>query len=324
MLPDWPCVFRTSLSYNGTAGSALKGMRSVGTRSRDEALRNESSEPAIGFVNKVLSQSFVDGPGNRAVVFLQGCNFNCLYCHNPYMINLCNHCSQCVSHCPEGALIFKDGLVAWNPEACIECDACIQACPHNSSPQVRRTNPHDLWLEIEPFAPFLSGVTVSGGEAMQQAQFVRDFFTEVKAQSNLNTLIQTNGDVPREDLEELLPVTDWFMVDLKAFDPAAHRELTGSENERVMDTIRFLARHKKLFQVRQVVVPGFNDSEAEAKQTAGFLMIIDPAIDLLFLRFRSHGTRGIAEAWETPGNEVMASMVAAAEEAGLDQVHRSI
>ena len=36
-------------------------------------------------VNKILPYSVVDGPGNRTAVFLQGCNINCRYCHNPAM-----------------------------------------------------------------------------------------------------------------------------------------------------------------------------------------------------------------------------------------------
>ncbi|WP_350342708.1 radical SAM protein [Proteinivorax tanatarense] len=37
-------------------------------------------------INKIVDFSYVDGPGNRLVLFLQGCNFNCQYCHNPETI----------------------------------------------------------------------------------------------------------------------------------------------------------------------------------------------------------------------------------------------
>ena len=292
------------------------------SQSRDPS--PDGREPVIGLINKVLSHSFVDGPGNRAVVFLQGCNFNCLYCHNPYMITLCNHCGECVAQCPQGALGLNDGHVSWNPVACIECDRCIEVCPSNSSPQVHHRTAEDLWLEIEPFAHFLSGVTLSGGEATLQSPFVRAFFSEVKDKSNLNTLIQTNGDVSQEDLTALLSVTDWFMVDLKAFDPTAHLKLTGHANTRVMDTIRFLAHHKKLFQVRQVVVPNFNNSGGEATKIAQFLMTIDPETTLRFLCFRPHGVRGVAETWEAPGDGIIEHMVAAARDMGLKHVDRSI
>ena len=34
-------------------------------------------------VVKIIPFSSVDGPGNRTAIFLQGCNINCKYCHNP-------------------------------------------------------------------------------------------------------------------------------------------------------------------------------------------------------------------------------------------------
>ena len=37
----------------------------------------------IGRVHSIQSMGTVDGPGVRFVVFLQGCNMRCDYCHNP-------------------------------------------------------------------------------------------------------------------------------------------------------------------------------------------------------------------------------------------------
>lgn len=36
-----------------------------------------------GRINSIQSMGTVDGPGVRFVVFLQGCNLRCAYCHNP-------------------------------------------------------------------------------------------------------------------------------------------------------------------------------------------------------------------------------------------------
>ncbi|WP_257979896.1 4Fe-4S cluster-binding domain-containing protein, partial [Aeromonas salmonicida] len=55
-------------------------------------------------VSRWLPFSCVDGPGNRLVLFLQGCNFRCPGCHNPHTMGLCDHCGDCVATCPSGAL----------------------------------------------------------------------------------------------------------------------------------------------------------------------------------------------------------------------------
>ncbi len=59
-------------------------------------------------VNKIISFSAVDGFGNRTAIFLQGCNQNCWYCHNPETIHHCTACGACVEACPAGALELVD------------------------------------------------------------------------------------------------------------------------------------------------------------------------------------------------------------------------
>lgn len=48
-------------------------------------------------VVKIINSSVVDGPGNRAAVFLQGCNYNCKFCHNPETIDP-NSCPETLRH----------------------------------------------------------------------------------------------------------------------------------------------------------------------------------------------------------------------------------
>ena len=276
-----------------------------------------------GWVNHILRQSFVDGPGNRAVVFLQGCNLQCLYCHNPYTINLCNNCGLCLDNCPSGALTRTGDVVAWNPELCTECDTCIQTCPNNSSPRTRLMLPQEVWQELKPSSRFISGVTISGGEPVLQTDFIAGLFEIIKKSSSLTTLIETNGYAGPQSYLPLINDLDMAIVDLKAFDHQRHRDLTGRDLASVLETIRFLHDRGKLYAIQQVVVPGYTDSDASASATARWLADIDPNIRLKFLRFRPHGTSGPAAKWRSPSNEVMDQLVHTALQAGLIHVERS-
>jgi pyruvate formate lyase activating enzyme len=277
-----------------------------------------------GWINHILQQSFVDGPGNRAVVFLQGCNLHCQYCHNPYTINICNNCGLCVDTCPSGALTLVDGTVNWDSEICTECDTCIHTCPSNSSPRATAMTAEDTWQKILPSSGFISGMTLSGGEPVLQVDFILELLALVKQRSSLTTLIETNGYAGPQAYQLLLEHLDMAIVDLKVMDPGRYRDLTGGELAPTLETIRFLHEKDKLHSVQQVVVPGFTDSQESAAATARFLSGIDPHIRLKFLRFRPHGTSGPAESWLSPSEEVMDSMVQAALQAGLFQVERSL
>ena len=41
-----------------------------------------------GSINSIETLGLLDGPGIRVVVFLNGCQLRCLYCHNPEMLNM--------------------------------------------------------------------------------------------------------------------------------------------------------------------------------------------------------------------------------------------
>ena len=279
---------------------------------------------APGKINKILTSSFVDGPGNRAVVFLQGCNFNCLYCHNPYTINECIHCGVCVPECPEGALVEKDGRVVWIEEKCTDCDTCISVCPYHSSPKVKLMTPEEVWAQIKPVSPFISGVSVSGGEPALQAEFLFEFFKLVKSSSDLTTLIETNGTHAGDAMGPAMPYLDLVQVDVKAMDAEHHLELTGKPLEPVLEAVRFYHLAGKLFSIQQVIVQGFTASKEQVLKLADFLAAIDPTIPLRLVRFRAHGTLAPAASWDSPEDALMDRLVTAAKSRGLLNVTKSL
>lgn len=217
-------------------------------------------------INNIIKFSNVDGPGNRMAIFFQGCNYKCAYCHNPETINICNNCGECVFMCPTNALKKDGNIVKWNKNKCIDCDQCIKTCRFFSSPKIYKYTVKELIKEVEKIKIFIQGVTVSGGEATLNIEFITEFFKEVK-KMDLSTFVDTNGgiDLSQDKYKDFIEVTDKFMLDIKAWDLKEHKTLTGVGNNNVLKNLEFLLERDKMFEVRTVINSMINAEETVTK-----------------------------------------------------------
>ena len=95
----------------------------------------------------------------------------------------------------------------------MDCDTCIEVCPYFSSPKVKQMTSKQVWQVIDPLQPFISGVSVSGGEPAVQIPFLVEFFELIKESSSLTTYMETNGFYEIEQIKPLLPLLDMVQVD---------------------------------------------------------------------------------------------------------------
>lgn len=260
-------------------------------------------------VSRWLPFSCVDGPGNRLVLFLQGCNFRCPGCHNPHTIGLCDHCGDCVPGCPSGALTLIDGRVRWQASLCTHCDRCLDACPRSASPKTHQMSVAEVLALLRRYGPLLTGITVSGGEATTQLPFVVALFAAIKAApdlAHLSCLLDSNGSLGETGWQRLLPVLDGAMIDLKGWRESVHHALTGQGRERVLASLQLLARAGKLAELRLLQVPGRSDFlDAGGELDAGlatFLQTLGP-VPIRLNGFRHHGVRGEAMGWQETAME---------------------
>jgi len=228
----------------------------------------DSAGPApVGLVADVVRFSWVDGPGNRYAVFFQGCNLDCLACHNPHTMP-------------------------------------------RRTPLARAVTIEQLVDDVRAIAPFLSGVTVSGGEATLQAPFVAAWFVALRADpdmARLTRFVDSNGCADDATWDLLLPVTEGVMLDLKALDVATHRELTGLGNAQVLHSLDRLVAERRLAEVRLLVVPGHNDSEEALRSTGDYLAQHAPGVPVKVIGFRPHGVRAAARHIPAPTDDERAA-----------------
>lgn len=270
-------------------------------------------------LHKIIPFSSVDGPGNRVAIFFQGCGFNCKYCHNPETISLCTHCGLCVNTCPVGALSQDPaGQVVWDSAKCIHCQTCENTCPHDASPLITWVTPEMLFAQIEPYLPFVSGVTLSGGECTLHHQFIAAFFPLVQ-QRGKTTFLDSNGQLDMEALAHLMAVTDKVMLDVKATDPMAHQALTGQSCDMVMKNLHYLIAQQKLFEIRTVVVPGLLDNGKTVK-TAAAIIAQDSAIRYKLIAYRQNGVRPHCLENPSPTGQEMEALAQLAHQQGVTDV----
>lgn len=219
----------------------------------------------------------------------------------------CDRCGCCVSACTHRALTRVRGTVRHVPARCADCGACLEACPRHSSPRTQSLTVAQVVAQARRYRPFISGVTLSGGEPTLQPEFVAALCRALR-RLQLPVLLETNGVIPPAVLNKLMPLIEGTIVD-------------GKGSSAVAPVLRTLARQKKLHEVRLVILPaGQGDAAAAVRRVSRMLAAIDRTIPLRLVAFRREGVRGALRRGKTPSGATMRRLQAAALRSGLAAV----
>ncbi len=156
----------------------------------------------------------------------------------------------------------------------LRCKFCHNPDTWQLQPDKTKTS-DELFCDIMKYKDFFSlsngGVTVSGGEPLQQAKFVLNLFKKLKKE-NIHTAADTCGYVDvDETLKELFTYTDLFLLDIKHLDPQKHLELTGKDNKKVLKFLQALKEHNKKTWIRQVLLPEWTTDESYINSLINYL-----------------------------------------------------
>jgi len=240
-----------------------------------------SGHELTGLVFNIQKFAIQDGPGIRTTVFMKGCPLRCPWCSNPEGMGSapelmpserrCIACKRCLAACAPGAISFQADIREIDWALCSGCLACTEECPSRALEVVGTYRTVDETFRIverdrDFYESSGGGVTVSGGEALMQWEFVREFLKKCQ-QAGLHTALDTTGYCAWENMQQVLLYTDLVLFDVKHTDSGRHREKTGVPNDRILRNLESAANMTKVW-LRVPVVPGFNDSEANMRSTA--------------------------------------------------------
>ena len=106
------------------------------------------------------------------------------------------------------------------------------------------------------------GVTISGGEPLAQPAFLAALALACR-ERGLHVAIETSGHAPEKTFQEVAPLFDLFLFDIKVVDSTRHAALTGVGNADILANLAWLAAIKpRDVIVRFAVIPGYTDDEA--------------------------------------------------------------
>ncbi|AVQ39139.1 choline TMA-lyase-activating enzyme [Clostridium botulinum] len=237
----------------------------------------------------IQKYNMYDGDGIRTLVFFQGCPLRCKWCANPeglekkYRVmlksNLCVNCGACVSACPVGIHTISNKTLKHEVNRdidCIGCGKCKEACLKSAISIVGEEKTISELLKIvEEDRTFYEmsggGVTLGGGEVLMQPEAATSLLMACK-QEGINTAIETCGYTKLETILKVAEFVDLFLFDIKNINSDRHYELTGVRNERILENLQELLKKKYNVKIRMPLLKGINDSQDEIEKTMEFLL----------------------------------------------------
>ena len=211
-----------------------------------------------GTVLRLERSSIYDGDGYRTVVFMKGCPLRCQWCSTPESQNF---------------QIEEAERIVYGKVMTVE----------------------EVLREVRKDIPFYfhsgGGMTISGGELLCQAEFVRCLLRRARWEA-IDTAIETTMHGSWNVIEPIIRDSNTVFADLKLMDEEKHKYYCGVSNRRILENIRRAgtmdAEYKLI--IRTPLIPGVNDSEEELDSIGRFCSQLPNLTQLQLLPYHRLGT----------------------------------
>lgn len=177
----------------------------------------------------------------------------------------------------------------------LRCVYCHNPDTWNLKKGIEMT-PSELIAKIKRYQPYFKedgGVTFSGGEPLVQSEFLIECLKLCK-QEGIHTAIDTAG-VGGTNNKEVLKYTDLVIFDVKALTTDTYQDMVGRKIEESLTFLELCQTLNKPMWIRQVIVPGKNDTEEYVMELAKFLKPLKHIEKIEFLPYELLGVHKYKE-----------------------------
>ncbi len=189
-----------------------------------------------GKISSLESFGALDGPGIRYIIFLKGCPFRCLYCHNPETWSKDDIYKEVeAKELIKRALNYKEywgkkgGITVSGGEPLLQIDFLIEL------------------FKIAKSKGINTAIDTSGATfTLKNKEWLKKF-------------------------DELLLYTDLILLDIKQIDEKKHIQLVGASNKCVLEMATYLSKKKIPMWIRHVLVPSYTDNDEDLIKLKEFI-----------------------------------------------------
>lgn len=254
-------------------------------------LREKKGEFERKFVSVVLSR-----PEHYLSMYQSGCNLACRKCHSAEFSQISTGAWLSTADLAAAAEEYAGHVNVTEPrtrwtmfhaeDLCRGCGACVlqggrsPLCPGAIEPE-------QVLASRQGLGPARNLVAFTGGEITCRPEYYAQAATAIRdGAPELHVLVETNGVALDEQALEVLKAggVEAFWLDIKAFDPEVHRQLTGFDNSNSLAAPARMHEMGFCLEVLSLYVPGMVESDQLVK-IAELVADVDPGIPFTLLAF---------------------------------------
>ena len=251
--------------------------------------------------------SLHDGSGIRTVVFFKGCPLSCPWCANPESRSHQTTYMRRMAKCLE----------------CEECEMDVDECPSGAWEQVGTDMTLDEVLAQVAkddvfFDTSQGGITLSGGEVLNQPHFAIELLTRLKL-LGYRTAVETSGHGSTTQLLRIGQLCDEVLFDFKIMDKERAKQVVGLNLDKVLENFTRLVEQGVHVVPRLPLIPGYTLDLLNIDRVIRFLKPFDVE-EIHLLPFHQYG----ANKYQTLGMEYLMKDVAVPTKSEVEAIRSHV